>query len=55
MKNLHILIPFLFMALSCSVPSEIELTGSSGWTSRKEYSDFGISGQARTSEGAVAA
>ena len=55
MKNLHILIPFLFMALSCSVPSEIELAGGSGWTSRKEYSDFGISGQARTSEGAVAA
>ena len=55
MKNLHILIPFLFMALSCSAPSEIKLTGGSGWTSRKEYSDFGISGQARTSEGAVAA
>ena len=55
MKNLRILIPFLFMALSCSAPSEIELTGGSGWTSRKEYSDFGISGQARTSEGAVAA
>jgi len=55
MKNLRILIPFLFMALSCSAPSEIKLTGGSGWTSRKEYSDFGISGQARTSEGAVAA
>ena len=55
MKNLHILIPLLAMALSCSAPSEIELTDGSGWTSRREYSDFDISGQARTSEGAEAA
>ena len=54
MKNLPIC--FILMALvSCSVPSEMELTEDSGWTSRREYGDFEISGQARASEGAVAA
>ena len=55
MKNLHIIIPLLALTFSCSVPSEIKLTEGSGWTGRREYSDFGISGQARTAEGAEAA
>ena len=54
MKNLPIC--FILMALvSCSIPSGMELTGDSVWSSRREYKDFEISGQARASEEAVAA
>ena len=55
MKNLYILTLLLPLAFSCSIPQEMELTGGSGWTSRREYSDFELSGQARASEGAAAA
>ena len=55
MKNLHLSLLLLFFTLSCSVPSEIELTEGSGWTGRRQYTDFQMSGQACTSEGAEAA
>lgn len=55
MKNLYLLTLLLPLIISCSIPQEMELTGGSGWTSRREYSDFVLSGQARTSEGAAAA
>ena len=55
MKNLHLSVLLLIFSFSCSVPSEIELTEGSGWTGRRQYTDFQMSGQACTSEGAEAA
>ena len=40
---------------SCSRPKNLTLEEGSGWTSHRKYTDFLITGQARTEEGAVAA
>ena len=40
---------------SCSRPRNLTLEEGSGWTSHRKYTDFLITGQARTEEGAVAA
>ena len=37
-----------------SVPSSLSLSEGEGWTSRKDYADFELSGEARTAEGAEA-
>ena len=37
-----------------SVPSSLTLSEGEGWTSRKDYTDFELSGEARTAEGAEA-
>ncbi len=37
-----------------SVPSSLTLSEGEGWTSRKDYADFELSGEARTAEGAEA-
>ncbi|MBR6211724.1 MAG: DUF1080 domain-containing protein [Bacteroidales bacterium] len=42
------------LAASCSMPSDIALTEGTGWTGRREYTDFQISGQALTTEGSSA-
>ena len=43
------------LVASCSHPKKLTLEEGSGWTSRRSYADFRITGQARTEEGAVAA
>ncbi len=43
------------LAASCSQPKEMTLQEGSGWTSRRTYTDFVLTGQARTEEGAAAA
>ena len=43
------------LAASCSQPKEMTLQEGSGWTSRRIYTDFVLTGQARTEEGAAAA
>ena len=45
----------LLSLASCSHPKSLTLEDGSGWTSRRSYTDFRITGQARTEEGAVAA
>jgi hypothetical protein len=45
----------LLSLASCSHPKSLTLENGSGWTSRRSYTDFRITGQARTEEGAVAA
>ena len=45
----------LLSITSCSHPKNLMLEEGSGWTSRRNYADFRITGQARTEEGAVAA
>ena len=37
-----------------TVPSSLSLSEGEGWTSRKDYTDFELSGEARTAEGAEA-
>lgn len=37
-----------------TVPSSLTLSEGEGWTSRKDYADFELSGEARTAEGAEA-
>ena len=39
---------------ACSNPKSLTLEEGSGWTSRRNYTDFRITGQARTEEGATA-
>ena len=43
------------LAASCSQPKDMTLREGSGWTSRRTYTDFVLTGQARTEEGAAAA
>ena len=43
------------LPVACSHPQELTLEEGAGWTSRRHYTDFVITGQARTEEGAVAA
>ena len=45
----------LLSITSCSHPKSLTLEEGSGWTSRRSYADFRITGQARTEDGAVAA
>ena len=45
----------LLSITSCSRPMDLTLEEGSGWTSHRKYTDFLITGQARTEEGAVAA
>ena len=45
----------LLSITSCSRPKNLTLEEGSGWTSHRKYTDFLITGQARTEEGAVAA
>ena len=44
----------LVLAGCHTVPSSLTLSEGEGWTSRKDYADFELSGEARTAEGAEA-
>jgi hypothetical protein len=43
------------LPVACSHPKDLTLEEGAGWSSRRQYADFVITGQARTEEGAVAA
>ena len=43
------------LPVACSHPKDLTLEDGAGWTSRRSYADFVITGQARTEEGAAAA
>ena len=53
-KRLSVLAVSLLLAACTAVPSRLTLGEGDGWTSRKEYTDFEITGQARTEEGSGA-
>ena len=56
MKRLAwILLAAAWLPLACSHPKELTLEEGAGWTSRRNYADFVLTGQARTEEGAAAA
>ena len=56
MKRLAwILLAAAWLPLACSHPKDLTLEEGAGWTSRRSYADFVITGQARTEEGASAA
>ena len=54
MKRLSLLAVLPLLAGCVAIPSRLSLEEGEGWTSRKEYADFEISGQARTEEGSGA-
>ena len=45
----------VLLPIACSHPKELTLEEGAGWASRRNYTDFVITGQARTEEGAAAA
>ena len=49
-----LLLTLLALAGCTTVPSELTLTEGEAWTSRKDYADFEITGEARTGDGAEA-
>ena len=55
MKRLAwILLAAALLPVACSHPKDLTLEEGAGWTSRRSYADFVITGQARTEEGASA-
>ena len=54
MKRLSVLAVSLLLAACTAVPSRLTLGEGDGWTSRKDSTDFEITGQARTEEGSGA-
>ena len=45
----------VLLPVACSHPKDLTLEEGAGWTSRRSYADFILTGQARTEEGAAAA
>ena len=54
MDRLSFIAFFLLLAGCAAVPERLTLEKGEGWSSRNEYTDFEISGQARTEEGSGA-
>ena len=54
MKRFSLLAVLVLVAGCTAAPSRLSLTEGNGWTSRKDFTDFEISGQARTEAGAGA-
>ena len=54
MRRLSFLAVSLLLAGCSSVPSRLTLEEGDGWTSRRDYTDFEITGQARTEKGSGA-
>ena len=54
MKSKLMLFAALLALAGCSAPRNIDLTEGVGWTSRRDYADFEITGKARTEESSSA-